>query len=35
MRQEMEIYVVQPGDTIDSIASALGVSAEQLIYDNQ
>ena len=31
----MEIYVVQPGDTIDSIASALGVSAEQLIYDNQ
>lgn len=31
----MEIYVVQPGDTIDSIALALGVSAEQLIYDNQ
>ena len=31
----MEIYVVQPGDTIDSIAFALGVSAEQLIYDNQ
>ncbi len=31
----MEIYVVQPGDTIDSIALTLGVSAEQLIYDNQ
>ncbi len=35
MRKRMEIYVVQPGDTIDSIALALGVSAEQLIYDNQ
>lgn len=35
MRQRMEIYVVQPGDTIDSIALTLGVSAEQLIYDNQ
>ncbi len=31
----MEIYVVKPGDTIDSIAAALGVSAERLIYDNQ
>lgn len=31
----MEIYVVRPGDTIDSIALALGVSVEQLIYDNQ
>lgn len=31
----MEIYVVRPGDTIDSIAQELGVSAEQLIYDNQ
>ena len=31
----MEIYLVRPGDTIDSIALALGVSAEQLIYDNQ
>lgn len=31
----MEIYVVKPGDTIDSIAAALGVSAERLIFDNQ
>lgn len=31
----MEIYVVRPGDTIDSIALMLGVSVEQLIYDNQ
>lgn len=31
----MEIYVVQPGDTIDSIAAALGVNVQQLIYDNQ
>lgn len=31
----MEIYVVQQGDTIDNIASELGVSVWQLIYDNQ
>lgn len=31
----MEIYVVKPGDTIDSIALDLGAEAEQLIYDNQ
>ncbi len=31
----MEIYVVQPGDTIDTIATSLGVSVGQLIYDNQ
>lgn len=31
----MEIYVVQPGDTIDSIAASLGVSTQDLIYDNQ
>ncbi len=31
----MEIYVVRAGDTIDSIAAALGVNAEQLIFDNQ
>ena len=31
----MEIYVVQPGDTIDRIATALGVNVQQLIYDNQ
>lgn len=31
----MEIYIVKPGDTIDGIALTLGVSVEQLIYDNQ
>lgn len=31
----MEIYVVKPGDTIDGIALELGISVEQLIYDNQ
>ena len=31
----MEIYVVKPGDNVDGIAATLGVSAEQLIYDNQ
>ncbi len=30
----MEIYVVQQGDTIDSIASGFGVSVERLIIDN-
>ena len=31
----MEIYVVKPGDNIDSIAAETGVSTGQLIYDNQ
>lgn len=31
----MEIYVVQPGDTIDGIAITFGVNVQQLIYDNQ
>ena len=30
----MEIYVVQPGDTIYSIARRFGVSAQKLSYDN-
>ncbi|MBE5928242.1 MAG: LysM peptidoglycan-binding domain-containing protein [Lachnospiraceae bacterium] len=29
------IYVVVPGDNVDSIAAAFGISAEQLVYDNQ
>lgn len=31
---KMDIYVVQPGDTLDSIAEAFGVSAERLYWDN-
>lgn len=31
----MEIYVVQPNDTVDSIALSYQVSAEDLIYINQ
>ncbi len=31
----MEIYVVQPGDSVDLIAEAFGVSAQQIIQDNQ
>ncbi len=31
----MEIYVVQPGNTVDQIASIYGISVERLIYDNQ
>ncbi len=31
----MEIYVVKPGDSVDSIARETGVGAEQIIYDNQ
>lgn len=30
----MAIYVVQPGDTIDSIAESMGISAQRLIQDN-
>lgn len=31
----MEIYVVEPGDTPESIAAMFGVSPQRLIYDNQ
>lgn len=31
----MEIYVVQTGDTIDSIAESYGISASSIIYNNQ
>jgi len=31
----MEIYVVQPGDTVDRIASGYGVDTGDIIYDNQ
>lgn len=31
----MEIYVVRPGDSVDSIARELVADAEQIIYDNQ
>lgn len=31
----MEIYVVKPGDTVDTIASAFGISVDALIYYNQ
>ena len=31
----MEIYVVKPGDTVDSIAGNTGVDVERIIYDNQ
>lgn len=31
----MEIYVVRQGDSVDSIAAALSVNVEQIIYDNQ
>jgi spore germination protein len=31
----MDIYVVQPGDTIDSIAEKYGVTPEKLIQDNE
>lgn len=31
----MEIYVVQPGDTVDVIASDYGVNVSQIIFDNQ
>ena len=29
----MEIYVVQPGDTVDSIAESQGTSASSIIYN--
>lgn len=31
----MEIYVVKPGDSVDSIATSHGVSPESVIYNNQ
>lgn len=31
----MEIYVVKPGDTVDSIAAYTGVDVQKIIYDNQ
>lgn len=31
----MEIYVVKPGDTVDDIAAAYGISPESVIYNNQ
>ena len=31
----MDIYVVQPGDNINSIADRFGVSVEKLIQDNE
>ena len=31
----MEIYVVEPGDTVNSIAAFFGVPADQIIFDNQ
>lgn len=32
---EMEIYIVKYGDSVDSIAAALGIDVGTLIYDNQ
>ncbi len=31
----MEIYIVRPGDTVDSIATSYGISAQSIIYNNQ
>ena len=31
----MEIYVVQPGDSVDSIAAAQGISVDSILYNNQ
>lgn len=31
----MEIYIVQPNDSVDSIARQQGVSAESILYNNQ
>ncbi len=35
MPEGFAIYVVQPGDTVDSIAKAYGISVDTLIQDNQ
>lgn len=31
----MEIYIVRPNDTVDTIADSHGISAQAIIYDNQ
>lgn len=31
----MDIYIVQPGDSVDSIAAMYGVSPYTIIFDNQ
>ena len=31
----MKIYVVRPGDTVDTIAISQGTSPQSIIYDNQ
>ena len=31
----MEIYVVEPGDTVNAIAASFGIPADQIIFDNQ
>ena len=31
----MRIYIVQPNDSVDEIASSQNVSAQSIIYDNQ
>ena len=31
----MAIYTVTSGDTVDTIADSYGISADDLIYDNQ
>ena len=31
----MTIYVVRPGDTVDTIAATFGSSPQSIIYDNQ
>ena len=31
----MAIYTVASGDTVDTIASSYGVTADSIIYDNQ
>ena len=35
MPEGVAIYIVQPGDTVDSIAAAYGVNVESIIRDNQ
>lgn len=35
MPEGMDIYVVRPGDTVDSIAEAYGVNVQTIIEDNQ
>ena len=35
MPDGVAIYIVQPGDTVDSIAAAYGVNVESIIRDNQ